>query len=44
MAQKLDFTGLAAINVIFAAVGAVVGWVLRDFVAKTLGYYSGWKY
>ena len=40
----MDSAGLAAINVIFAAVGAVVGWLLGDFVAKRIGYYSGWKY
>ena len=40
----IDVTGTAAINVIFAAVGAIVGWLLGDFVAKKLGYYSGWKY
>ena len=42
--NKIDETGLAAINVIFAAVGAIVGWLLGDFVAKELGYRSGWKY
>ena len=42
--NKIDVAGFAAINVIFAAVGAVVGWLLGDFVAKRLGYYSGWKY
>ena len=40
----IDVTGTAAINVIFAVVGAIVGWLLGDFVAKKLGYYSGWKY
>ena len=29
---------------IFATVGAVAGWFLGDFIAKKLGYYSGWKY
>ena len=29
---------------VFAAIGAVAGWFLGDYIAKKLGYYSGWKY
>jgi len=29
---------------LFAAIGAVAGWFLGDYIAKKLGYYSGWKY
>ena len=39
-----DEIGYAAINVICAAIGAVVGWFFGDWVAKKLGYSSGWKY
>lgn len=39
-----DSDGHAAINVLFAAVGAIAGWALGDYVAKKLGYRSGWKY
>ena len=42
--NMIDKDGEAAINVIFAAVGGIVGWLLGDYVAKKLGYYSGWKY
>ena len=39
-----DENGAATINIVFAAVGSVVGWFLGDYVAKQLGYYSGLKY
>ncbi len=39
-----DIGGYAAINVICAAIGAIAGWVFGDYVAKKLGYRSGWKY
>ena len=40
----VDANGMAAINVLFCAIGAIAGWVLGDYVAKALGYSSGWKY
>ncbi len=42
--NMVDMAGFAAINAIFAVVGGVVGWQLGDYVAKQLGYCSGWKY
>ena len=42
--NKVDSNGNAAINIVFAAVGGVVGWFFGDWVAKKLGYKSGWKY
>lgn len=42
--SMIDEDGRAAINIICAAIGAVVGWFFGDWVAKKLGYYSGWKY
>ena len=42
--NMIDVTGFAAINIIFAAIGSVVGWLFGDYVAKKLGYHSGWKY
>lgn len=42
--SMIDESGHAAINVICAAIGAVVGWFFGDWIAKKLGYYSGWKY
>ena len=44
LVNMIDITGFAAINVIFAAVGAVAGWFFGDYVAKKFGYYTGWKY
>ena len=29
---------------VFAAIGAIAGWYLGDYVARKLGYSSGWKY
>lgn len=40
----IDENGNAAINIICAAIGALVGWSFGDYVAKKLGYKSGWKY
>ena len=42
--NMIDATGLISINAICAAVGAIVGWKLGDYVAKELGYRRGWKY
>ena len=42
--SMIDEAGYAAINVICAAIGAVVGWFFGDWVAKKLGYSKGWKY
>ena len=42
--SMIDENGDAGINVICAAIGAVAGWFFGDWVAKKLGYYSGWKY
>ena len=42
--NMIDSDGCAAINVVFAAVGGVAGWMLGDYVAKKLGYGSGTKY
>ena len=42
--SMIDDSGYAAINVICAAIGAVAGWFFGDWIAKKLGYYSGWKY
>ena len=39
-----DLSGYAAINVVFAAIGGVIGWQLGDYVAKQLGHYSGTYY
>ena len=40
----VDKDGYAAINIICSAIGGLVGWYFGDFVAKKLGYKSGWKY
>ena len=40
----VDYSGYAAINIIFAAVGSIAGWLLGDYVAKMLGYDSGTSY
>ncbi len=42
--SMMDEAGYAAINVICAAIGAVVGWFFGDWIAKKLGYSNGWKY
>ena len=42
--SMIDENGYAAINIVCAAIGAVIGWPIGDWVAKKLGYYSGWKY
>lgn len=42
--NMIDLDGHAAINVVFAIVGGIVGWKLGDYVAKKLGYNSGTKY
>ena len=42
--SMIDEAGYAAINVICAAIGAVVGWFFGDWIAKKLGYLNGWKY
>ena len=42
--SMIDEAGYAAINVICAAIGTVVGWFFGDWVAKKLGYSKGWKY
>ena len=39
-----DPSGQAAINVVFAAIGAIVGWQFGAWFANKLGYSSGWKY
>ncbi len=36
-----DPTGQTPIQAAFAALGAIAGWYLGDYVAKKLGYYSG---
>ena len=40
----VDKNGHAAINIICAAIGGLVGWYFGDYVANKLGYKSGWKY
>ena len=42
--SMIDENGYAAINIVCAAIGAVIGWPIGDWIAKKLGYYSGWKY
>lgn len=32
------------LNIICAAIGGLIGWAFGDYVAKSLGYKSGWKY
>ena len=39
-----DFNGETPIQAIFAAMGTIAGWYLGDYIAKKLGYTSGWKY
>ena len=42
--SMIDEAGYAAINVICAAIGMIVGWFFGDWIAKKLGYSEGWKY
>ncbi|MBQ9544388.1 MAG: RHS repeat-associated core domain-containing protein [Clostridia bacterium] len=42
--NMIDESGMAAINIICAAIGAIVGWFFGDWFAKSIGYSSGWKY
>ena len=39
-----DDTGNSPIQAVFAALGAIAGWYLGDYVARALNYKSGWKY
>ncbi|EPR11512.1 RHS repeat domain-containing protein [Ruminiclostridium papyrosolvens] len=39
-----DPDGHFAIQAVCAAIGGVAGWYFGDYVAKKLGYSSGWKY
>ena len=40
----VDVNGYSPLQWIFAAIGAVAGWYVGDYVARQLGYSSGWKY
>nr|WP_181987086.1 RHS repeat-associated core domain-containing protein [Ruminococcus bromii] len=42
--SNIDFNGYALINVICSAIGGIAGWFFGDWIAKKLGYKSGWKY
>ena len=37
--DECDINGCSPIQAVFAAIGAIAGWFLGDYVAKKLGYY-----
>lgn len=44
--NNVDFEGNfgSPIQWVMAAIGAIAGWFFGDYIAKQLGYKSGWKY
>ncbi|MBQ1989079.1 MAG: RHS repeat-associated core domain-containing protein, partial [Clostridia bacterium] len=41
---KVDSNGHTPIQAVFAAIGGIAGWYFGDYIAKKMGYKSGWKY
>lgn len=37
--DEIDISGCSPVQAVFAAIGAIAGWFLGDYVAKKLGYY-----